>query len=175
MGFGQTSLSGVRRGFMPPQLKTKTKTVMGNIHAPFFWQYLLKLATFDLVEININSINASDVNWFPFLHSNERNIDWSKKKSETWPWNKRPDRNKQGEEEHQSLSISKNWWTWLVFFSGSTRHGCDFITVYFCSELHIREHVCIIMRLTTLLRDHPYITSANFRTFSDPSTHPMSA
>jgi hypothetical protein len=24
MGFGQTSLSGVRRGFMPPQLKTKT-------------------------------------------------------------------------------------------------------------------------------------------------------
>ena len=23
MGFGQTSLSGVRRGFMPPQLKTK--------------------------------------------------------------------------------------------------------------------------------------------------------
>jgi hypothetical protein len=25
MGFGQTSLSGVSRGFMPPQLKTKTK------------------------------------------------------------------------------------------------------------------------------------------------------
>jgi hypothetical protein len=25
MGFGQTSLSGVRRGFMPPQLKTKQK------------------------------------------------------------------------------------------------------------------------------------------------------
>jgi hypothetical protein len=28
MGFGQTSLSGVRRGFMPPQLKTK-------IHYPY--------------------------------------------------------------------------------------------------------------------------------------------
>jgi hypothetical protein len=27
MGFGRTSLSGVRRGFMPPQLKTKTKQV----------------------------------------------------------------------------------------------------------------------------------------------------
>jgi hypothetical protein len=25
MGFGQTSLSGVRLGFMPPQLKTKAK------------------------------------------------------------------------------------------------------------------------------------------------------
>ena len=55
-------------------------------------------------------------NWSPFLHSNERNIDWSKKKSETWHWNKRPDRNKQGEEQHQSLSISKNLWTRLVFF-----------------------------------------------------------
>jgi hypothetical protein len=30
MGFGQTSLSGVRRGFMPPQLKTKQKNI-GNL------------------------------------------------------------------------------------------------------------------------------------------------
>ena len=30
MGFGQTSLSGVRRGFMPPQLKTKTVYVLGS-------------------------------------------------------------------------------------------------------------------------------------------------
>ena len=28
---------------------------------------------------------------------------------------------------------------------------------------------------TFVLRDHPYITSAYFRTFSDPPTHPMSA
>jgi hypothetical protein len=28
MGFGQTSLSGVRRGFMPPQLKTKTNLLL---------------------------------------------------------------------------------------------------------------------------------------------------
>jgi hypothetical protein len=36
MGFGQTSLSGVRRGFMPPQLKTKTKQEsMGVWHSQF--------------------------------------------------------------------------------------------------------------------------------------------
>jgi hypothetical protein len=27
MGFGPTSLSGVRRGFMPPQLKTKKQNI----------------------------------------------------------------------------------------------------------------------------------------------------
>jgi hypothetical protein len=37
MGFGQTSLSGVRRGVMPPQLKTKNKTGI--------WQKILNEAT----------------------------------------------------------------------------------------------------------------------------------
>ena len=32
MGFGQTSLSGVRRGFMPPQLKTKQKFIQNEYY-----------------------------------------------------------------------------------------------------------------------------------------------
>ena len=46
MGFGQTSLSGVRRGFMPPQLKTKTSIL------PRFLFIFKKLSGFDVENKN---------------------------------------------------------------------------------------------------------------------------
>ena len=54
MGFGQTSLSGVHRGFMPPQLKTKTvRSVNEVLGGSESWVNNLK--TFDAYRSGISS------------------------------------------------------------------------------------------------------------------------
>jgi hypothetical protein len=49
MGFGQTSLSGVRRGFMPPQLKTKPHAKKSEflVNLDHFSKYLKYLRNFE--------------------------------------------------------------------------------------------------------------------------------
>ena len=59
MGYGQTSLSGVRRGFMAPQLKTKQKSLRPRPPS---------LPTFN--QSKMNSLTAMHRNWLNLRKTN---------------------------------------------------------------------------------------------------------